>query len=259
MASPPAAVLNVDAELMNSLSGLDDAAFDRTLRHALENVFNVPTDGDNVAVPLTVSSTSLLSVSDGSAVADVVVVDSSTDANGQPARVVERHSIHSDIGPSASEAGSRFSQEPESIEDIDLALAEAEVRVLKAKRNVALKSKPSSNASLSSLRIDRKRSKQTGASSSASGVVHEAASSSNRPEGTVIVGAGSASAGVTVASGQAVASIVPQFAHLPPIIEPISDGPADANLAARLAWEQAVRARVADSEVASRAVSVGVG
>ena len=51
MASPPAAEMNVHAELMNSLSSLDDAAFDRTLRHALQNVFNVPTDGDNAPFP----------------------------------------------------------------------------------------------------------------------------------------------------------------------------------------------------------------
>ena len=177
MASPPAAVLDVSAELMHELSGLDDSAFDRALQHAVQNVFNLPANGDNVPVPLTVSSTSLISVSDGTAVANVVEVGDSVDESGQPARGIEHHSIYFDIGPSVSNAGSRFSQEPESIEDIDLALAEAEVRLLKAKRNVALKSKPSSNASLSSLRVDRKRIKQTGASSSVSGVIHEAAGS----------------------------------------------------------------------------------
>ena len=45
--------------------------------------------------------------------------------------------MHSDIGPSVSNACSRLSCEPESIEDSDLAIAEAEVRVLKAKRRKA--------------------------------------------------------------------------------------------------------------------------
>ena len=91
--------------------------------------------------------------------------------------MVEEFTIHSDIGPSASIAGSRFSHEPESIEDIDLAIAEAELRVLKAKREIVMKSKASSEASLSSLRAQKKRIRSTGASS-VGGAIHTAASSS---------------------------------------------------------------------------------
>ena len=147
----------ISDELLNELSGLNDESFDRLLHCAINNSFVFPQDAEHVQVPLTVSSLSHVSVSDGSAVADAVVIHDSAD-RGQPESALEEFTMHSDIGPSASSVYSRFSCcEPESIEDIDLAIAEAEVRVLKAKREVALRSKASSNASLTSLRVQKKR------------------------------------------------------------------------------------------------------
>jgi hypothetical protein len=151
-----AAALVINDELLNELSGLNDESFDRLLHCAINNSFVFPQDAEHVQVPLAVSSLSHVSISDGSAVADAVVIHDSAD-RGQPASALEEFTMHSDIGPSASSVYSRYSCcEPESIEDIDLAIAEAEVKVLKAKRSLALRSKPSSNASLSSLRVDPK-------------------------------------------------------------------------------------------------------
>jgi len=169
------ALNDVDDELLVEVSGLDSVSFEQAVQYAIENAFATTEDMHHVAVPLTVSSSSHISVSDGpavaddgSAVVDAVVNFGLVDAVDQPASVIEHITIHSDIGPSASYVGSCFSQEPESIEDIDLAIAEAEVKVLKAKRSLALRSKASSNASLSSLRVDPKRTRQAGPSSSAS-------------------------------------------------------------------------------------------
>ena len=178
MASPlAAAVPEISEQLLAELSGLGDDSFDRLLRCAIDNAFQFPQEGASVAVPLTISSSSHVSVSDGTAVADAIVINSSTDAVDQPASVVEEYTIHSDIGPSASIACSRFSHEPESIEDIDLAIAEAELRVLKAERAIVMRSKASSEASLTSLQALKKRIRSTGASS-VGGAIHTAASSS---------------------------------------------------------------------------------
>ena len=64
MASPPMATVNFDAELLGELSGLDDQAFNRVLQSALDNVYQANTDAQFVEVPLTVSSSSRISVSD---------------------------------------------------------------------------------------------------------------------------------------------------------------------------------------------------
>ena len=120
-------VPNFDGQLLNELSGLDDASFNRVLQNAIQHTFQFPTDVQHVAVPLTISSSSHVSVSDGPAVGDADIVNSSADADDQPASAMEEFTLHSDIGPSVSFAGSWFSNKLESIEHIDLAIAEAEV------------------------------------------------------------------------------------------------------------------------------------
>ena len=94
MASPPAAAApEISEQLMAELSNLNDESFDRLLRCAIDNTFQLPQDGASVAIPLTISSSSHVSVSDGSAVADAIVVHSSTGAIDQPASVVEEYTI----------------------------------------------------------------------------------------------------------------------------------------------------------------------
>ena len=101
MASPPMALEDVDAELLTELTGLDSMSFEQAVQDAMQTAFAMLEDVCHVAVPLTVSSSSHISVSDGPAVTEVVVAYESVDAVDQPASVIERHTIHSDIGPSA--------------------------------------------------------------------------------------------------------------------------------------------------------------
>ena len=74
MASPPMALNDVDDELLVEVSGLDSVSFEQAVQYAIENAFAMPEDMHHVAVPLTVSSSSHISVRDGPAVADAVMV-----------------------------------------------------------------------------------------------------------------------------------------------------------------------------------------
>jgi hypothetical protein len=66
------ALNDVDDELLVELSGLDSVSFEQAVQDAIETAFAMPEDVHHVAVPLTVSSSSHISVNDGPAVADAV-------------------------------------------------------------------------------------------------------------------------------------------------------------------------------------------